>query len=339
MINKRYLLSEALDSIFLFDLLAKNVSRESLIVLTYHSVCNKQRCSLFDEELRTTPRDFERQLKFIRKYFSVITLKELYQHCICSSELPRKPVMITFDDGYKDNYYNAFRILQKYDLKATFFVSTDYIENRNVFWWDQIAYIVKSSERKTIRLLYPREKKYNTVTREAKSIAIRELQRLVKTTQNLDLKLFVDGLASSTGINMKNNSRTGDEMLLTWSDIKEMKKAGMGIGSHTKTHRVLSTLPDTKLEEELSDSRGVLEYHLGEPVYALSYPVGGANSFNKKVQEFAKRCGYALAFSYRTGVNILGTVDLFNLKRLGVDGVSLPYFKAIMTMPSQFVYK
>ena len=338
MIDKRYFLSKLLNSTFLFDILARYTSEQRLIVLGYHRVYDKEGEFLFDEGVRSaSTRDFEKQLKFIRRHFSVITLKDLYQHCTCDLELPRNPVMITFDDGYRDNYYNALKILQKYDLAATFFVSTDYIENRDMFWWDKIAYIVKSSEAKTIKLSYPYEKEYRMP--EAKPKVIREALGIVKTTYNLDLKLFVDELALSAGVNLENSNRMANEMLLTWSDIKEMKKAGMDIGSHTKTHRVLSTLPESELTEELSGSKSVLEYHLGQSVYALSYPVGGENSFSKKVQELAKECGYTLAFSYNTGVNLPGKTDSFNLKRLGLDGVSFPYFKAAMTMPSQFIYR
>jgi len=332
MINKRYLLSRLLDSMFLFDISARCITKRYLIVINYHRVCDKEKHFPFDEEvISATPEEFERQLKFIKRYFSVITLKELYQHYISGFELPRNPVMITFDDGYRDNYCNAFKILQKYDLKATFFISTDYIENRDMFWWDKVAYIVKSSDAKIIKLSNQYKKEYRMP--EDRSTAIREILGIVKTTYNLDLRLFIDELASNARVNLENSNRIGDEMLLTWLDIKDMRQAGMDIGSHTKTHRVLSTLPETELEEELSGSRSVLDHRLGEPIYALSYPVGGESSFNQKVQEFAKRCGYVLGFSYITGVNLLGEIDLFNVKRLGADDIPFSYFKAIMTVP------
>jgi peptidoglycan/xylan/chitin deacetylase (PgdA/CDA1 family) len=332
MMSKRYLISKILDSAFLFDILARYAPEQHLIIVNYHRVRDKEEDFPFDEGVvSVTPEGFERHLRFIKKYFSVITLEELYQHCTLGLELPRNPVMITFDDGYKDNYYNAFKILQKYDLKATFFISTGYIENRDIFWWDKIAYIVKSSNREIIKLSYPYEKGYRMP--EARTMAIKEMLGIVKTTYNLDLSLFIDELASSAKVDLERSHDIGDEMLLTWSDIKEMKAAGMDIGSHTEMHRVLSTLPEAELEEELSGSRCVLEHHLGEPVYALSYPVGGESSFNQKVQEFAKRCGYALGFSYIAGVNLLGKVDPFDVKRLGADDIPFPYFKAIMTVP------
>ena len=332
MINKRYLLSKLLNSMLLLDISAKYTLRQYLIVVNYHRVCRKERDFLFDEGvISVAPEGFEKQLKFIKRYFSVITLEELRKYYISGLELPKNPVMITFDDGYKDNYYSAFRILQEYDLKATFFISTGYIESRDMFWWDKIAYIVKYSDAKIIRLSYPCEKEYRMP--EAKSMAIRDILGIVKTTYNLDLKLFIDELASTAKVSLENSNSIGDEMLLTWSEIKEMKQAGMDIGSHTETHRVLSTLPETQLAKELSGSKSALEYHLGERIYALSYPVGGENSFNQKVQEVAKRCGYTLGFSYITGVNPLREIDRFDLKRLAVDNVPFSYFKAIMAFP------
>jgi len=319
-------------------MVARYMSKQRLIIPNYHRVVDKANEFPFDQEvISVAPGGFGEQLRFIRRYFSVIALQDLWQHCTSGSELPRNPVMITFDDGYRDNYSNAFKILQKYGVKATFFISTDYIESREMFWWDKIAYIVRSCKRKTIRLSYPYEREYRIP--EVKSLLVKELQAIVKTVYDLDVELFINKLASSAEVSLESIGRISDGMLLTWSDIKEMKQAGMDIGSHTATHRVLSTLPEAELEKELVASKAALEYHLGEPVCSLSYPVGGANSFNQKVQEFAKRCGYALAFSYNTDVNIPGEIDPYNIRRLCVDNVPLSYFKAAMAMPSRFVYK
>jgi len=335
MISKQDILSRILDPLLLFDILARLETQQRLIVLAYHRICNRENNFLLDGKvISAVPEDFEKHLKFIKKHFSVIALKELYMYCIHSCQLPRNPVIITFDDGYRDNYHNAFPLLLKYNLKATFFIPTDYIETRDLLWWDKIAYVIKSSKRRNISLVYPCEKEYNIGTEETRSATIRDLQRIVKTTESLNLKTFIDSLSLSAEIDI--NKQIGNDILLTWSDIKEMKQAGMDIGSHTKSHRVLSTLPENELEKELSGSKSILEHHLGEQVYSLAYPVGGKYTFNQKVQNLVKKCGYTLAFSYGTGKNFLGVIDPLNVKRLATDGISPSYLKAIMTKPSIF---
>ena len=336
MINKRFIFSKLLNFIFISDLLAKYGSRQILIVLAYHRIYDKEKEFLFDDEvISATPENFEKQLKFIKRYFSVITMTELYQYCICGIDLPKNPVMITFDDGYRDNYYNAFKLLQKYNLKATFFISTDYVESRDMFWWDKVAYIVKSSKIGSIKLSYPYKMEYDIRTIDTKLRAIKELLKVIKTTYNFDLKLFIHELASSAKTYLDDSDYISYETILSWAEIKEMKQAGMDIGSHTKTHRVLSNLTEDDLFEELSGSKNILEYHLSQPICSISYPVGGSNSFNQKVQESVERCGYSLAFSYGTGMNRFGiTIDPFNIKRVGVDAIPISYLKLIMTMPS-----
>jgi len=321
-----------------FDILAHHTSNKGyLIVLAYHRICDRQNTFLSDEEVvSATPEDFEKQLKFVKRHFSVIGLGELQKHCLCGSSLPKKPVMITFDDGYKDNYLYAFNILKKHDLKATFFISTSYIENRDLFWWDKIAYIFKSSRKKVIKFRYARyEREYKMP--EDRTTAIREIQQIVKRTYGLNLSAFMEQLALNADVSIQNTPNIGDEMLLTWSEIKDMKLAGMDIGSHTKTHRVLSTLYEDELLEELSESKNILESHLEEPICSLSYPVGGDSSFNQKVKDFSRRCNYLLAFSYGKGFNNLGEIDPFNIKRLGLDGASLSFFKGAITMPRQLI--
>ncbi len=110
-------------------------------VLMYHHVENTS-----IKELNTvTPKDFERQMKFLKKYdYNVISVQEYIQAKREGIKLSRKTVVITFDDGFQDNYINAFPILKKLEFPAMIFVITDMIGRQNFLSWPQIYEMEKS---------------------------------------------------------------------------------------------------------------------------------------------------------------------------------------------------
>jgi len=113
-----------------------SVNGPKVIVLNYHKIDNMH------ISLSVKPEDFERQMKYLTEHnFHSITPQELYAALVDGTELPENPVLITFDDGYMDNYTNAYPILKKYGLKATIFVITGFLDRAQpgYFTWGQAA--------------------------------------------------------------------------------------------------------------------------------------------------------------------------------------------------------
>jgi len=104
-------------------------------ILYYHSISSSPK-----NELRVPPEKFAEQMKYLRTAgFSVISLDQLYDAYMGTNKLPLKPVVITFDDGYLDNYTNAFPILKQYNYTATLFVVTDYMKpSPGMLNWEQL---------------------------------------------------------------------------------------------------------------------------------------------------------------------------------------------------------
>ena len=114
--------------------MASSEDEVKILVLNYHMV-NTMFISLAVE-----PRDFDIQMKYLVDHgYHTITPDELYEALKGSGKLPERPVLITFDDGYEDNYTNAYPILRKYGLKATIFVVTGFLSKRDGYLtWDQL---------------------------------------------------------------------------------------------------------------------------------------------------------------------------------------------------------
>lgn len=92
-------------------------------------------------DLSVTPQDFDEQLRYLKKAgYHFITLSDLIYYLATGKRLPRKPIILTFDDGYRDSYTHAYRLLQKHGVVGTFFLITAPIdqENEEYLSWDQV---------------------------------------------------------------------------------------------------------------------------------------------------------------------------------------------------------
>jgi len=113
---------------------SKETGNQRIPILYYHSIAYEE-----GNELRIPPEEFEGQMQLLRRNgYESITLNDLYEHFYQGKEIPDKPIVITFDDGYEDNYLNAFPIAQKYGYKGTVFVVTDWIDGKGYLKREQL---------------------------------------------------------------------------------------------------------------------------------------------------------------------------------------------------------
>ena len=291
------------------DLLGKT----KLTILSYHRINEVTDGFLFDEDVVSAePSAFEREMKFCKKNFNPITFSYL-KKCIDGKEtLPSYPLIITFDDGYRDNFTYAFPILQRLGVPATIFLTVHNVETGENFWWDELNHYLKSKK-------------------NAQKPDIRSLLRLLKTIPNRERIERIKELKDTTKLNL-------ERQVLTWEEIIHMANSGVEFGSHTMTHPVLSMIENkTDIEYELKQSKEIIEDKLGKEVIAFSYPIGGKGSFNSKIKEIVKETGYSFAVGYMHGVNYLNNgFDRFSLHRLDMDQESLDRFKAKLAFPGVF---
>ncbi len=317
-----------------------------LPVLTYHRFASRDgtggfegvrhTTGLLDDGVGdTTPETFDRHLSLLERWFTILELGDLLA-LRAGKLLPPNPVFVTFDDGYKDGFEVALPILRRHGVKATFFVATDYIEQRRLFWWDRIHLIVKSSRREWIELSYPSRLRFHLRTHGERSIAAARLVRLVKDERELDLERFLDEVSEACGapIGPDEERRMADDVLMTWDDLRALRDAGMSVQSHTCSHRTLQTVPTARLYDELGGSREVLERELGERVRAVAYPVGKRLGSAPQIRAAVRAAGYELGFSNHSGVNNVWTFDPLDARRLSLD-IDLPeaHFLAMLAVP------
>ena len=306
-----------------------------ITILTYHRVAPASAAGDFEDgTVDVTPEAFDGHLAFAKRWFDIIGMDDLLAF-VRGGSLPQNPILFTFDDGYLDNRTAALPILQKHGARATFFISTTYVDDRRLFWWDRLSYMVKRSTRERVAIDYPARAAFPLTNAAERREAFLGLQRFITGHFGIDLWRFLDEVAGGTGVALsrEDERRFAADMILTWDDVKALRAAGMDIQSHTRDHCILSTLGDTELRTELGKSREILEGVLREPVRALSYPVG-RGVISSTVRAEMKNNGYELGFTNGSGINHRWDFDRFNVHRIGLD-VDTPesYFRSVMAVP------
>jgi peptidoglycan/xylan/chitin deacetylase (PgdA/CDA1 family) len=287
--------------------------RNSFIVLNYHRIGNWQDTPYDENVFSANEDDFAAQMGILKRKTAVVSLDEALDLLMKAKPFRGIATLVTFDDGYIDNYQKAFPILQSMDLPATFFLVTAFIGSDNLPWWDQIAYLVRNSELSQLDMDYPHQLSLSLGT-GCRTTAIQEVISIYKVSSDPDkfLRHLEDSLKTKRSISR-------NRMFLNWAEAREMITRGMDVGAHTHSHCCLGRLSLEDQVRELDTSRRLLEGGLMRRVDVLAYPYGTEESFNSDTFVALQKTGYRAAYSYFGGLNLPGKSYAFNLMRSGVD--------------------
>jgi peptidoglycan/xylan/chitin deacetylase (PgdA/CDA1 family) len=322
--------------------LRRLVPMPTLSIITYHHIADHEPSYPFDPDTADATRaQFRRQIEMLARYGTPIGVDDLLR-AIEGGPLPKNPVMVTFDDGYRSCHDVALPILRQVGVPATFFISTAFISERRLYWWERIALLLTGAKRKESAIRYPRP-----LELDVRDPMLRHrLTGLVKTEPSLDVERFLEGLAAALGVDWASDLevRYADDMIMTWDQVRALAASGMGVESHTRRHRVLQTLAPADLEDELTGSRQDLEAQLGRPVRVIAYPVGRRIAEESHIRRALAAAGYRAGLSNKTGVNrlwpavfrgVMPPIDPFDIRRLAIDrSMSDAMFLTQVAMPA-----
>jgi len=332
--GRRERLARAAKAAGLLRCLEAAARRNCLVALCYHRLGDPAAAEGDPNVFSVTAEDFDAHIRLLRTRYSIVGLEEALDWLARPSGRPGPRFLITFDDGYLDNYQLAVPVLRSHGATATFFLATAFVGTNRVPWWDQVAVLLKGCGRSEVRLQYPRPAR---VALDPADIApaVREVLRLMKAPETRDMAVFVRALEEACAMRIPETTPT--RLFVNWEEAAEMARQGMAIGSHTHTHPILAKEdPDTQAEEARI-SRRLIEERAGVPCISLAYPVGSRASFSPATEAALEAAGYRAAFSMYGGVNVPGTDRPFDLQRLpiGMD-VSVTRFRMLAAVAAAF---
>ena len=318
----------------------RGLMSRDLRILAYHRVLDIADPDAFDFDLElisASPEQFREQMRIVKQRLHPLRFDELLGMIDSGKRLPRNAIVVTFDDGYNDNYHVAMPILRELGIPATFFLSTGHIDSGLPYAYDWLVHMVCVT--REARLNVPELDLQNTLPDE-------RAKRREVAADLLDRMKWLDDVRQSALISRFEREWRMPRTIhpacrpMTWDEVREMQAAGMEIGSHGVGHRMLAKLSADETHAEMSESKQVLERELGRAINVLAYPVGGMDAYNENVIAAAMDAGYRLACNYVTGTNRFPLIHPFSLHRLRVErDLSVASFAGMTAWPEVFGYR
>jgi peptidoglycan/xylan/chitin deacetylase (PgdA/CDA1 family) len=238
----------------------------------------------------------ERHIDCLAKQFEFLSLDEIGRHLESATPFPRPAAAITFDDGYSDVYHHAYPILKRKGIPAAVFVVTGLAGTRRIPLHDRLYLVLsRAGERrgllpKMMTQALPGESKRGALKNVNLDSAPSVMAYLLGRFSHDEIERIVGKLQTRVRI----ESEVIREMApLSWSMIQEMHRNGIAIGSHTRSHALLTQEHIMRAKSELTESRHELEVRLDSPVEHFAYPDG---RFNPSVVEAVCEAGYRYGF-------------------------------------------
>jgi len=301
--------------------------RPGAVILMYHRIAD---LPTDPYRIAVSPDHFAQHLEYIRQTCYPMRLLDLVD-AVQRNSLPKRAVVISFDDGYVDNFYQAYPILASARIPATVFVTSGHIDSPREFWDDELERVLLLPERLPSCLqLRVQGEEYEWPIRSAdqRQLAHRAVYRLLLPLTADERLSILAHLASWAG--MEGTGRP-DYRAMTSIELIQLTQNGLvELGAHTITHPVLSALSADAQYAEIVGSRQRLEAIIGSPVLTFAYPHGRVQDFTDETVEIVETAGFRAACTAIPGVVESGD-DLLRLRRYWVHNWDLETFKQSLT--------
>lgn len=270
------------------------LQRSDALVLCYHGVLEQARTDCWSYGNCVDAPSFRSQLRWLKRHFSVQDLAGLRRWRSGKWTGRKPPVLVTFDDGYRNNLTTAAPILREEGVPALFFVTTGLIGTTGVLWndevrvrvlhWPETEIVLPSGERSAVPSAIRGRRSLSDEINEA-------CKRLTEERLAEYLKFLRRGTPS---IEAMDDPEARE--FLTWKEVRDLASLDFEIGSHTVEHPILSRISRTRLAIELRESKAAIERKTGKPCSAIAYPNGSSRDVDETVFEEARTAGYDWAF-------------------------------------------
>lgn len=315
----------------------RGFNKNSLTVLNYHRIDDPDRADFdtFKPNVSARPEDFARQMDYVARWFNVISTRQLVNWLRGGAPLPPHAALITFDDGYLDNYANAYPILRGHGFPAIIFLAVNHIESDLPFYWDLIAYCFFHTKRNSVS--FPNGSRREWTGRFEGEQTSRELIDSLKTLSEDEKRAWVERLPDMLEVSIP----TGffRNLMISWDQAREMRQNGIEFGGHTMSHPILTRVPLEQAREEIFGSKARVEKELGQEAVGFAYPNGLENDYNADIQRAAEEAGCGAAFTLLDGPSPLSEVKRspFAIRRIFISHKhTLPQFAALVSWVNRY---
>ena len=264
---------------------------------------------------------FRGQMEVIARKFRAVSLDDVLLFLKGEKTLPPRAVVVTFDDGYADNYRAANNILSPLGIPAVFYVTVDCVDRQRLPWPSRVRYAFLTSRKDSwsevdgsVWALSSTEKRLLAFDRASEYCS-----KLTGTNQDQ----FVESIQQQLGTEAPQSAQ---RLMMTWNEVRGLARNGHTVGSHTLTHPNLAHVAENDARTELLGSKSRLEQELAAPIVHFSYPCPALQPhWLDRTVSASREIGYQTAVTTDGGM-VRRQDDPLSLRRIRptktVDGLS-----------------
>ncbi|WP_173045745.1 polysaccharide deacetylase family protein [Nitrospira sp. KM1] len=300
--------------------------RGTVVILTYHRVLTSQELAeqIVQPGMYVLDDVFEMHATYLKKHFHVLAFDELLERWQRGKwDHAQAYCVITFDDGWLDNYRNAAPILKRADLPATVFLPTDFIGSNRWFWPERLSFILRHADSDAVSP----ERRNRLYTKIAKTTGdpihqwderqnkaagnVVGYDDVIERFKQIEYGLLESILAELT--ELIEIAVPENRVLINWQEVREMSAQNISFGSHSRSHRLLTLLTEKDIAREAIGSYEQLKDSGAAVTPVFCYPNG---NYDAKAKHAVMNAGYRAAVSCDAGMETDIPSDIFALRRI-----------------------
>ena len=276
------------------------------MVVTYHGVLPEGYRIIdlhLDGNLLTAER-LHQQLQHLKAHYEVISPQDFLDYRLGKLTLPSRAVLVTCDDGLRNNLTGMLPVLQAIGVECLFFATGASLEEESTMLWHEQLYLQLLAAPEAITLDLDKPRFRDSVRGlPAKRVLWWKLVNALSACDGKRRRQMVDRVRQQVGLPDSWDAEYREDpvlarrfLTLRQLELRQLATAGMCIGAHTTSHPRLSRMADALAMSELAENRRELEKALDREVWALAYPYGDSAAVSARDIEFARQSGFRCAF-------------------------------------------
>jgi peptidoglycan/xylan/chitin deacetylase (PgdA/CDA1 family) len=251
------------------------------------------------------------QLNYLSRHYHFLPLSKLLDCYERHQSIPPNSVVITFDDGFRDNFTNAYPILQQYHVPATVFLATGCVSSGDLPWPQQVGYLFQQT--KVDRVCHITTKEIPVLLKSSwdRNAARSTVREVLGRMSRVERERSIAELSGLLQVDIPR------DRMLTWDQVKTMQNGGIEFGAHSFSHPWMALLSPEEARWEMEASLHDIQHHCGITRPSFVFPAG---SFTQDLVKMAISVGFRCVFQsrYSVRVNQIGVNDQFSLSRIGL---------------------
>lgn len=277
-----------------------NHLKHRIVILRYHSVKDKpgDHDDFLSPGIVHSKDEFYNQMELVSNRYDPISVDDLDNFFYKNKELPKNPALVTFDDGYADNIEIAVPILNRFGIRACFYITVDPVEKCSAPWYVRLRYgfwntTINNWYNSTIKRYFPLS------SREERELAFFSSCHICATLSGTAQESFVN---STLEILKIDDSSVYNNFMMTWDQVRALIDSGHDVGSHTLTHPNLVYIDEHDAANEVVRSKEILQNKLSVEIKHFSFPNPALEpNCNNNLANLLKKAGYTTAVTCNIG--------------------------------------